>query len=148
MQFRTLFSLIILISIGILYSCNDDDVSMEEIIKTPPEAIIEVDPYQGYFELETSFTITSHSYDKNTSATDLRLNWFTNNKLCEMCELEEYTNLSSFSIKFENSEVDEDKRIDLILFVANEFGLNDSTTHTIIFENEMPVIDFKISSCE
>ena len=118
---------------------------MEEIIKTPPEARIEVDPFQGYYELNTSFTITSYSDDKNTSVNDLRLNWFTNNKLCEMCELEEYTNLSRFNIKFENSEVDEDKRIDLILLVTNEFGLNDSISHTFIFENEAPIIDFKIS---
>lgn len=146
MKFRILFYLIIFISIGILYSCNydDDEDSTEEIIRTPPEARIEVDPYQGYFELDTSFSVTSSSYDKNTSATDLRFNWFTNNMLCEMCELEEYTNRSSLSIKFENSQVNEDKRIDLILFVTNEFGLNDSITHTFIFENETPIIDFKI----
>ncbi len=144
MKFRISFSLIFLMSVVLLYSCNNDEDSTEEIIKTSPEARIEVDPYQGYFELDTSFTITSSSYDKNTSATDLRLNWFTNNKLCEMCELKEYTNLSNFSIKFENSEVDEDKRIDLILLVTNEFGLIDSITHTLIFENETPVIDFKI----
>ncbi|WP_420315980.1 hypothetical protein [Ekhidna sp.] len=145
MKFRILFSLIILISIGFLNSCNDDGNSTEELIKTPPNAIFEVDPYQGYYGLNTSFTITSFLYDENTSESDLRLNWFTNNKHCGMCELEEYTNRSSFSIKFENSEVDEDKRIDLILFVTNEFGLNDSTSHTFIFENETPVIDFKIS---
>ena len=148
MKFRILFSLLILISIGILYSCNDDENTTEEIIKTPPKAKIEVYPYQGYFELDTSFTITSNSYDKNTSATDLRLNWYTNNALCEMCELEEFTNLNSFNIQFENSEVDEDKRIDLILLVTNEFGLNDSIAHTIIFENEEPIIDFKISHGE
>ena len=144
-KFRIFFSSIILISIGILYSCNDDENRTEETIKTPPNAIFEVDPYQGYYELNTSFTITSFLDDENTSDTDLRLKWFTSNKRCEMCELEEYTNLSSFSFNFETLEVDEDKRIDLILFVTNEFGLSDSTSHTFIFENETPVIDFKIS---
>jgi len=148
MTFRILFSLIILISIGFLYSCNDDEDNTEEIIETPPEARIEVDPDQGYFELDTSFNITSYSSDHNTSADGLRLNWYTNNGLCEMCELEEFTNLSSFSLEFENSEIDEDKRIDLILLVTNEFGLSDSITHTIIFENEAPIIDFKISHGE
>ena len=143
MKFRILCSIIILISIGILYSCNDD--STEEIIKTPPRATIEVDPYQGYYGLNTSFTITtSYSNDENTSETDLSLNWFTNNKRCRMCELDDYANLGSFSIKFESSEVDEDKRVDLMLLVTNEFGLKDSTTHTFIFENKTPLIDFKI----
>lgn len=143
MKIRILFSLIIMTSIGILYSCNDD--STEEIIKTPPEAIFEVDPYQGYYGLNTSFTITTnYSNNENTSDTDLSLDWFTNNKRCGMCKLEEYTNRSSFSIKFENSEVDEDKRIDLILLVTNEFGLEDSTSHTFVFENKTPLIDFRI----
>jgi len=145
MKFKILFYLAILISIGILCSCNDDEDSTEEIVKTPPESIIEVDPYHGYYELNTSFTINSYSFDKNISETDLRINWFTNNKLCEMCELEEYTNLSSFSIKFEDSQLDEDKRIDLIQIVNNVFDLSDTTSHTFIFENEAPVIAFKIS---
>lgn len=146
MKFRSLFSLIILISTGVLCSCSDDAIgSTEEIVKTAPEARIEIDPYQGYFELDTSFTVTSFSYDKNTSETDLKFNWFTNNELCEMCELEEYVNLNRFNIKFENSDIDKDKKIDLILFVTNGFGLRDSIKHTILFENETPIIDFKIS---
>ena len=144
MKYSILTSLIVLIAISILCSCNDEEDSVEEIIRTPPEAGIEVNPYQGYFELGTSFTVTSASFDENTSATDLSLNWFTSNKLCEQCELEAYTNLSSFNITFESSQVAEDKRIDLILVVTNEFGLKDTVTHTVIFENETPVIDFKI----
>ncbi len=73
MKLGILFSLVILISIGILHSCNDELGSREEIIITPPEASIEVDPFQGYYELNTSFSITSQSHDKNTSKTDLEL---------------------------------------------------------------------------
>ncbi len=61
-----------------------------------------------------------------------------------MCELETYNNLSSFNIQFDNSEIDENKKIDLILIVINEYGLKDSTSHSFIFENQSPVIDFKI----
>ena len=143
MKFKFLSSSIILLSIGILYSCNED--STKEIIETPPSVLVTINPEHGYYGFDTSFSITSYLSGQNTSESNLKLNWFINNKLCQMCELEEFTDLSSFNIKFESSQVDEDKRIDLLLFVTNESGLNSSVTKTFIFENKTPVIDFKIS---